>query len=63
MIYVLTNEDLNNAINSLYYVKGCVAGLTNFGPLPVSVEPRLSDIIELLKNIRDCDVDYIKEGD
>lgn len=64
MIYVLNNDDLTVAINNLYYVKGVIAGLTGLNPLPISIEPRVQDVIDLLKNIRDSDkVDFMKEGD
>ena len=64
MIYVLNKDDINSAIDALYYAKGVFAGLSASNPLPFSLEPRLQDLIEIFKNIRDSDeVDFMKEGD
>lgn len=62
MIYVLDKEALNKSINSLYYVKGIIAGLTNLTPLPVSIAPQIQDVINILVNMRDCEV-HVEEGD
>ena len=64
MIYVLNDDDLNTAINNLYYTKGIIAGLSSLNPLSISLEPKIQDVINLLKNLRDSDqVDFMKEGD
>lgn len=64
MTYVLNDDDLNTAINNLYYAKGVIAGLSSLNPLSISQEPKLQDVINLLKNIRDYEkVDFMKEGE
>lgn len=64
MTYVLNNDDINTAINSLYYAKGVFTGLSALNPLPFSLEPKLQDIINIFKNIQDSDeIEFMKEGD
>jgi hypothetical protein len=62
MIYTLDKETLNKSINNLYYVKGIIAGLTNLNLLPISTGPQIQDIINMLVNMRDCEV-HVEEGD
>ena len=60
MIYKLDTKSLNKSINNLYYMKGIIAGLTNLNPLPCGIGPQIQDVINMLINMRDCEV-YVNE--
>lgn len=62
MIYELNNEVLNKSINTLYYIKGIIVGLTKFEPLSSDVDIQIQRIINTLIEMRDCEV-HLKEGD
>lgn len=62
MIYKLDKASLDKSINILYYMKGIIAGLTNLNPLPYNIGPQIQDIINMLINMRDCEV-HMEEGE
>ena len=62
MIYKLDKVALNKSINNLYYVKGIIAGLTKLEPFPYNVGSQIQDVINMLINMRDCEV-HVEEGE
>ena len=61
MIYELDKDALNKSINNLYYVKGIIIGLTKFEPIPIA-GTQIQDVINMLINMRDCEV-HVGEGE